>query len=73
MAIEILSPEDRPLRVDQTIAEWLEFGVAFVRVVDPETLESILHSARGRVPVSDATVRIPETPIEIPLRRLEDE
>ena len=73
VAIEILSPEDRPLRVDQTIAEWLEFGVAFVRVVDPETLESILHSARGRVPVSDATVRIPETPIEIPLRRLEDE
>jgi hypothetical protein len=30
-------------------------------------------SAHGRVPVSDATLRIPETPIEIPLRQLEDE
>ena len=73
VAIEILSPEDRPLRVDQTIAEWLEFGVGYVWVVYPETLESILHSAHGRVPVSDATLRIPETPIEIPLRRLEDD
>jgi hypothetical protein len=61
------------LRVDQTIAEWLDFGVEYVWVVDPETLESILHTAHGRVPVSDATLRVPETPIEIPLRRLEDE
>ena len=73
VAIEILSPEDRPLRVDQTIAEWLDFGVEYVWVVDPETLESILHTAHGRVPVLDATLRIPETPIEIPLRQLEDE
>jgi Uma2 family endonuclease len=73
VAIEILSPEDRPLRVDQTIAEWLDFGVEYVWVVDPETLESILHTPHGRVPILDATLRIPETPIEIPLRQLEDE
>ena len=71
VAIEILSPEDRPLRVDQTIAEWLEFGVGYVWVVDPETLESILYTAQGRVPVTDATLRIPGTQIEIPLRQLE--
>jgi Uma2 family endonuclease len=59
VAIEILSPEDEPLRVDQTIAEWLEFGVGHVWVVDPEKL--------------DATLRIPGTPIEIPLRQLEEE
>ena len=73
VAIEILSPEDRPLRVDRTIAEWLEFGVGYVWVVDPETLESILHTAQGRVTVSDDALRIPKTGIEIPLRRLEDE
>jgi hypothetical protein len=67
------SPQDRPLRVDQTIAEWLEFGVDYVWVVDPEMLESTLHTARGRVPVCDATLRIPGTPIEIPLRQLEEE
>ena len=73
VAIEILSPEDRPLRVDRIIAEWLEFGVGYVWVVDPETLESILHTAQGRVTVSDDALRIPKTGIEIPLRRLEDE
>ncbi len=70
VAIEILSQEDRPLRVDQTIAEWLEFGVGYVWVVDPETLESILHTSHGRVPISDATLRVPGTRIEIPLGQL---
>jgi hypothetical protein len=49
------------------------FGVGYVWVVDPETLESVLYTAHGRVPVSDATLRIPQTPIEMPLRQLEDE
>ena len=73
VAIEILSPEDRPLRVDRTIAEWLDFGVGYVWVVDPETLDSILHTAQGRVPVVDATLRIPGTAIEIPLLGLDDD
>jgi Uma2 family endonuclease len=73
VAIEILSPEDRPLRVDRTIAEWLEFGVEYVWVIDPETLDSILHTSHGRVPILDATLRIPETPIEIPLGQLEED
>src|SRR5580658_9264351 len=33
IAIEILSPEDRPVRVDRTIGEWLAFGVAYVWVI----------------------------------------
>jgi Uma2 family endonuclease len=80
VAIEILSPEDRPLRVDRTIAEWLEFGVGYMWVVDPETLESVLYTAKGRVAVTDATLRIhfPSTAstgslIEIPLNQLEEE
>jgi Uma2 family endonuclease len=73
LAIEILSPEDRPLRVDQTIAEWLEFGVPFVWVIDPETLESILHSQNGREPVEGATLRIAGTAIEIPLQQLDED
>lgn len=73
VAVEILSSEDRPLRVDQTIAEWLEFGVGYVWVLDPETMESILHTAQGRLPVTDATLRTPGTPVEIPLRRLDED
>ncbi len=73
LAIEILSPEDKPLRVDRTIAEWLEFGVGYVWVIDPETLESVLHTPRGRVPVVDATLRIPGSAIEVPLQQLDEE
>jgi Uma2 family endonuclease len=73
VAIEILSPEDRPLRVDRTIAEWLDFGVAYVWVIDPETLESVLYTGHGRIPVTDATLRIPGTLIEIPLAQLDEE
>jgi Uma2 family endonuclease len=73
VAIEILSPEDRPLRVDQTIAEWLEFGVPYVWVIDPETLESIVHTGEGRMRIDDATFRIPGTPIEIPLHELDSD
>jgi Uma2 family endonuclease len=72
-AIEILSPEDKPLRVDRTIAEWLDFGVSYVWVIDPETLESALHTGLGRVRVDDATLRIPGTGIEVPLKELDGE
>jgi len=44
-----------------------------VWVVDPETPESVLYTAKGRVPVSDATLRVPGSAIEIPLRQLEEE
>ena len=73
VAIEILSPEDRPVRVDRTIGEWLAFGVAYVWVIDPETFESILHTAHGRVDIEDATLRVPGTPIEIPLHQLDED
>lgn len=73
VAIEILSPEDRPLRVDGTIAEWLEFGIPYVWVLDPETLESVLYTPAGRVPITDSTLRVPGTPIEVPLGQLDEE
>jgi Uma2 family endonuclease len=73
LAIEILSPEDKPLRVDRTIAEWLDFGVAYVWIIDPETLESAVHTRQGRVRVEDATLSIPGTNIEVPLRKLDED
>ena len=74
VAIEILSPEDRPLRVDQTIAEWLEFGVGFVWVVDPETLESVLtqdFASFELVICDDASSRAVATPPGVAVVRAE--
>src|SRR5215467_12947093 len=38
--IEILSPEDRPLRVNRKVKDILQFGAPYVWVIDPETLDS---------------------------------
>ncbi|MBV9745946.1 MAG: Uma2 family endonuclease, partial [Acidobacteriia bacterium] len=71
--VEILSPEDRPLRVDRKVRQILEFGVPYVWVIDPETLESDLHTASGSRALEDGVLRIGGTPIEVPLRALDED
>jgi Uma2 family endonuclease len=73
LVIEILSPEDRPVRVNKTVQAWRDFGVAYVWVIDPETLENELYDERGRSELPDGILRIPGTPIEVPLRLLDED
>jgi len=49
LAVEVLSPDDRPGYVREKIAEWLEAGTLAVWVVDPETRTVTVHE-RGRRP-----------------------
>ena len=65
--IEILSPEDRPLRVNRKVQAILEYGTPYVWVIDPETLESELHTGEKRAPLEDGVLRIPGTQIMVPL------
>src|ERR1051326_158355 len=71
--IEILSPEDRPIRVNQKVREVLEFGVPNVWVIDPETLEAEVHTPRGVRKIEDGVLRVHDTPIEVPLRALDED
>jgi len=71
--IEILSPEDQPERVAQKVREVLAFGVPYVWVIDPETLESDLHTASGCRKLEDRILRIDATPIEVPLHALDED
>lgn len=71
--IDILSPEDRPLRVNRKVREILDFGVPYIWVIDPETLESDLHTASGSRALEDGVLRIEETQIEVPLRALDED
>jgi Uma2 family endonuclease len=68
--IEILSPEDRPIRVNKKVREALEFGTPYVWVIDPESLESELHTAEGHRTLEDGVLRIPGSGIEVPLSKL---
>jgi Uma2 family endonuclease len=69
--IENLSPDDRPLRINRKVRELLECGVPYVWVIDPETLESEVHTQQGSSILEDGILRVPGTPIEVPLHALE--
>ena len=73
IVIEILSPDDRMIRVNEKVRQWREFRVPYVWVIDPETLESELHHDAGSVKLEDGVLRIPNTPIEVPLRQLDED
>jgi len=69
--IEILSPEDRPLRVQEKIREVLDFGCPWVWVIDPETMESRVYTPQSDFAPENGVFRIPGTEIAIPLAELE--
>jgi Uma2 family endonuclease len=71
--IEILSPEDRPIRVSRRVRQLIEFGVPNIWVIDPETLEAEIHTPQGSRTVEDCILRVDGTSIEVPLRGLEED
>lgn len=50
LAVEVLSPDDRPGYVREKVAEWLEAGTMAVWVVDPRVRTVTVHQA-GRKPL----------------------
>jgi Uma2 family endonuclease len=52
LAVEVLSPDDRPGYVREKVAEWLEAGARTVWVVDPRTRTVAVHA-----PAEDPRVR----------------
>jgi Uma2 family endonuclease len=71
--IEILSPDDRMVDVWERANELLKFGVPYVWIINPETLESELRTAAGVTQIKDKALTIPETPIVIPLNDVLEE
>jgi Uma2 family endonuclease len=65
--IEILSEDDKIIEVWNRAAELVKQGVPYVCVIDPNTLESQLHTSAGIIPVTDKTLRLPDSPIVVPL------
>lgn len=65
--IEILSYDDRMTEVWDRAAELVANGVPYVWIIDPRTLWSELRTRDGVQSVPENTLRIPGTPIVIPL------
>ena len=71
--IEVLSPDDRPIRVSRKVRRLLEFGVPNIWVIDPETLEAEIYTNAGSRNVEDGVLRVDGTPIELRLAQLDQE
>lgn len=65
--VEILSHDDRMVDVWAKAAEMVGHGVPYIWIIEPNTLESEIRTAAGVQQVSGKTLRLPDSPIVIPL------
>lgn len=49
LAVEVLSPDDRPGEVLAKVADWLNAGVRLVWIIDPDRRSARVHRADGTV------------------------
>jgi Uma2 family endonuclease len=71
LCIEVLSPEDRTERTQETIEDYLAFGVPCVWLVNPRTRRGFIYTSEGMHEAKDGILRVAGTPIEVPLAELE--
>jgi len=67
LAVEILSPEDRMVRMLPKIQEYLSIGVEYVWVIDPEEKAALSYSQKHPEGAAVTTLRTENPDIEIPL------
>jgi Uma2 family endonuclease len=65
--VEILSRDDKMVDVWDKADELLKHQVPNVWIINPNTLSSELRTQAGITPVTDKTLRVPNSPIVIPL------
>ena len=71
LCIEILSPDDRMSHVEARINDYLEMGVAYVWVLDPETRQAyVATAADGLREVKDGILRTRNPALQVPLSEL---
>ncbi|HET8548036.1 MAG TPA: Uma2 family endonuclease [Bryobacteraceae bacterium] len=72
LCVEVLSPEDRALRMEARIADYFTMGVEYVWVIDPQTRRGWIHSRTAPIrEVADGILRA--GPIELPMSELFEE
>jgi Uma2 family endonuclease len=70
LCIEILSPEDQMQRVLVKIADYLEFGVRYVWVIDPRKRSAIMYTATEVISPADGVLRTQNPDLAVPLAEL---
>jgi Uma2 family endonuclease len=70
IAIEILSPEDTIRRAAKKAAEYLQFGIQHVWVIDPHARVGYRGETNGLELVPGGVFTVPGTPIQVPISEL---
>jgi Uma2 family endonuclease len=70
IAIEILSPEDTIRRATRKAAEYLEFGIEHVWVVDPQARVAYRGTPKALERIADGELAVPGTPIVVRVAEL---
>jgi len=71
LCIEVLSPEDRLTQVRTKVADYLDFGVPYVWVIDPVTKLATIYTAEGGVEIRDGILTTKNPDITVDLNELE--
>lgn len=70
IAIEILSPEDSLTAMRAKAAEYHEFGVENIWIIDPEPRIAYTYTGSALVEVKTGDLSVPNTPIRVDLTEL---
>jgi Uma2 family endonuclease len=71
--VEILSPDDRIIDVWERTRQLVACGSPYVWIIDPYSLDSELRTSAGPIAVKDKTLRLPDSPIVVPLAEVMEE
>lgn len=71
LCIEILSPSDRVVEMQDRIHDYLDFGVRYVWLIDPKTGLTYVHTASSVQEVKDGILTTKDPDIRVDLSGLE--
>jgi len=70
ICIEILSPEDRWVRMREKIDDYLRFGVLYVWVINPRDQQAWAYTKDGSGDVRDSVLRTENPSLAVPLAEI---
>ncbi len=71
LCVEIVSPDDRLTKVREKVADYLEFGVPYIWVIDPATKLATIYTQDGAREIRDGILTTQNPDITVNLNELE--
>ena len=70
IAVEILSPEDTLRAMQEKVAEYRQFGIEYIWIIDPEPRIAYRYTGSSLEEVNSGELTVPGTPIRVVLSEM---